>query len=229
MLSGVALGYLVLFALVGAVVVGLIFLARRLEQKRRAALAAVAAELGFSFSPQRNPELAERVQHLRGLTQGTDQYAENIFVGVYRGQAVTVFEFRNTTTSPDSDNQTKTEQHQWHIILLDLGRSFPGLTIAPENILTKVGKLFGEEDIEVESRDFSRKFSILSDDKTFAQDFCQARLTEFLLGRPSVTLEVSDRFLAFVHQHGITPNRLREELDLAVDVRERLPEHLFVR
>jgi hypothetical protein len=201
--------------------------ARKLEQKRRIALAAAAAGLGFSFSPQRNPELAARVQHLRGLSQGTDQYAENTFVGLHRGHAVTVFEFHNTTTSSDSDHQTKTDHHQWHIVLLDLGRSFPGLIIAPENILTKVGKLFGQEDIEVESPEFSRKFSIRSDDKTFAQDFCQARLTDFLLGRPAVNLEVSGRFLAFVYHGRISPQQLQEKLDLAVEVRERLPGHLF--
>lgn len=213
--------------MVVAAFVALMLFARKLEQKRQAALAAAAAGLGFSFSPQRNPELAARVQHLRGLSRGADQYAENTLVGLYRNHAMTVFELHNTTTSTDSDQQTTTDHNYWHIVLLDLGRPFPSLTIAPENILTKVGKLFGQEDIEVESREFSRKFSIHSDDKTFAQDFCQTRLTDFLLDRPAVTLEVSDRFLAFVYNGRINPQRIKEELDLAIEVRERLPGQLF--
>lgn len=216
-----------LAVLVVPAIAALIFFARRLEQKRQVALAAAAAGLGLSFSPERNPDLAARVQHLHGLAHGSDQYAENTFVGLHRGHAVTVFEFHNTTTSSDSDHQTKTDHNHWHIVLLDLGRSFPRLTIAPENILTKLGKLFGQQDIEVESPEFSRKFSIRSDDKSFAQDLCQARLTDFLLGRPAVNLEVSDRFLAFVYQGRINSQRIKEELDLAIEVRERLPEQLF--
>jgi len=211
-----------------AAVVALIFLARWMAKKRIAALAAAANGLGFSFSPERKTELAARMQKLYGISPGSDDYAENLLLGTYRGHAVTVFEFNNTTKSTDSDNQTKTEHHSWHIVFVDLGRSFPGLVIEPENSLTKLGKVVGIEDIEVESREFSKKFSIRSDDPAFANEVCHARLTDFLLGQPAVIFEISDRFLAFVHPNKIIPSRLQKELDLALDVRERLPDHLFV-
>lgn len=100
--------------------------------------------------------------------------------------------------------------------------------IEPENLLTKLGKVVGLEDIEIESREFSKKFSIRSKDPAFANEVCHARLTAFLLGRPAVIFEISDRFLAFVLRNKIIPSRLQGELDLAIDVRERLPDHLFV-
>lgn len=75
----------------------LIFFARPMAKKRIAALAAAANGLGFSFFPERKTELAARMQNLYGIPPGSDDYAENLLMGTYRGHAVTVFEFTNTT------------------------------------------------------------------------------------------------------------------------------------
>jgi hypothetical protein len=53
--------------------------------------------MGWDFFPERKTELAARMQNLYGIPPGSDDYAENLLMGTYRGHAVTVFEFTNTT------------------------------------------------------------------------------------------------------------------------------------
>lgn len=212
--------------LVCIIVVGAFVLGFRMEKRRLAAIASEAGRLGLGFKPGRNPDLAARVRHLHGIGHGNEEYAENVLTGMHRGHALTTFEFHNTTTSSDNEHGTQTDHHYWQVVLVDLGRPLPPLQISPENLLTKLAQFLGAEDIEAGSREFSRRFRIRSPDAAFAREFCSEQVSDLLLAHPNASVEVSDRFLAFVYPGRITPADLAARLDLAADLRETVPASL---
>ncbi len=213
---------------VGAIIL-LIVVFRILEKKRTAALEALAQNLGIPFSPGPHPALLPKYEHIGGLKNGDNRRTENVFAGTYRDHAVTAFEYHYTTDSRDSDGRRETDTHYRHAIILDLGRSFPPLTIVPEDLLSKIAQAFGNEDIDFDSPDFSRRYCVRSPDRNFASAFCGPAVIELLLSRPGTRLEVADRSLAFVAEGRFQPDALAGKIDFSIELRSRLPSELFAR
>jgi hypothetical protein len=214
-------------AVVVAAVIALAVLAWRLECKRREALAATARKLGLTFCPDRDPGLAQRFEDLRGLNEGEDRYAFDIFTGTYGQHQVTLFDFHYETSSTDSKGRRSTTTHYLHVVVLHLGRLFPRLMVTPEGIFSKIAQAFGYDDIDFESHEFSSRYCVRSPDKKFAYDFCNATMIELLLERPGTALEISSDVLAFVRDGRMDPERIGPELEFACEARERMPAYLF--
>jgi hypothetical protein len=58
-------------------------------------------------------------------------------------------------------------------------------------VFDRIAGVFGFDDIDFESEEFSRKFHVKSRDKKFAYDVCHSRMMEFLLATkpPCVDIE----------------------------------------
>jgi hypothetical protein len=94
-----------LFALIaGVVIVGLIF-SIIAGQKRREALAQLAARLGLTFSPGNDSWLAGQFGFLDKLAQGSNRYAYNVLRGIFQGHEVLVFDYHYETYSTDSKSR----------------------------------------------------------------------------------------------------------------------------
>jgi hypothetical protein len=119
--------------------------------------------------------------------------------------------------------------HYVSIVLLQLGRDFPELTIGPENggLFRMIADAFGGGDIDFESHEFSEQFDVRSKDKKFAYDFCNAQMIKYLLGRHGTSLEVDKSTLAmgFKYMHDIS--RIEPRLKSLVEIRGLMPEYLF--
>jgi hypothetical protein len=205
----------------------LAYLGWRMEQKRTEALASLAARLGMSFSPARDRELAARFAPFRGLHDGENRYAWNVLSGPHDGHPCMAFDFHYETHSTNSKGGRQTHHHYRHVVLLRLAREFPNLVLAPEGVLSKIAQALGYDDIDFESAEFSRLYCVRSPDKKFAYDFCNARMIDFLLAEPGLSLELRDDLLAFVYDGRMNPGELVPKLDLACVVRERMPDYLF--
>lgn len=87
------------------------------------------------------------------------------------------------------------------------------MKIGPEGFFSKIAQAIGFDDIDFESHEFSRQFCVRSSDKKFAYDFCNARMIEYLLAHPRLTIEVENHALAVCASGKIEPDQIQTSLE----------------
>ena len=213
--------FVVGFVLIAAVAVVLGYLS---ALKRREAMAAVAARLGLRFSHHKDYALARRYQFLDKLRIGSNRYAYNVLSGNYQGNDVILFDYHYRTGSGKDAHD-----HYISFFILHLPAAFPELVIGPEGFFSKIAQAVGYDDIDFESHEFSRKFCVRSPDKKFAYDVCNARMIEYLLSNPDLTIEIEGNALGISFNSRLAPERIEPNLNRLVAVRSLLPDYLFSR
>ena len=214
----------VFFAIVLVAVVVAINVAAR---QRRDAFAALAQRLGLMFSPQRDPDMAQRFAFLDKLAQGSNRYAFNTLWGNFRGHAIYAFDYHYETYSRGSDGRRQTNDHYFSCLILMLEKPFPELTIGREGFLSKIAQGLGYDDIDFESHEFSKTFCVRSRDKKFAYDFCNARMIEYLLHNQDLTIEVEAHALALTCSGRLDPASVEFNLNRLIQLRDLMPKYLF--
>ena len=169
----VGLGVIVLLAV-------LAFLA---EKKRREMLQGVAASRGWHYT-DRDDAWAH---HFDGspFGQGHNRQAHHILRGTHDGREFVGFEFVYHTTETSTDSQGRTSsrevKHWYSVLALRTTDGLPRLEVSPEGFFGRaVGKLTNR-DIQLESEEFNRAFTVVSSDRRFAYDILHPRLMEQLL------------------------------------------------
>jgi hypothetical protein len=201
------------------------------RRKQAAAMSAKARDLCLEFSESASSRLAGMVRHLDSLdvNTGRDRYALNVVEGSFDGHPVAVFDYHYATTGEWYWPPTWKIHNYLSIVLVDLEREFPELTIGPEGggLFKKLAEAFGGGDIDFESHEFSEKFDVRSKDKKFAYDFCNARMIEYLLDQRGISLEVDKSSLAIGYESMHDISRIKPRLASLVEIRSRMPDYLF--
>ncbi|HEY1174484.1 MAG TPA: hypothetical protein VGH19_24175 [Verrucomicrobiae bacterium] len=208
-------------------VIGAVILGGIAAKKRREAFELVAAQLGLRFSAEKDRGIADRYSFLNKLDQGSNRYAYNILSGTFSGHQVMVFDYHYETYSRDNKGNRRTHHHYFSFFMLMLDRSFPELTIGPEGFLSKFAQVFGYDDIDFESHEFSRQFCVRSKDKKFAYDICHARAMEYLLANPDLVIEIEGPVLAIAFSRCLEPGQIPGNLERLLALRKLMPEYLF--
>lgn len=217
-----------IIVVVALFVVALIFGARA-AKKRREELAALAARLGLSFRAEEDYGLAGRFAFLDALAHGGNRYAFNVLSGQYRNTEVLVFDYHYETHSTDNKGNRQTHHHYFSFFILLLPQNFPELRITKEGMLSRIAQVFGYDDIDFESAEFSRAFCVRSKDKKFAYDFCHAQMMEYLLANRDLSIEVERTALALAFASRLSAAEIESNLQRLFEIRSRLPEYLFTK
>jgi len=138
-----------------------------------------------------------------------------------------IYDYHYETTSTDSKGRRQKTSHYLSIYLILLPKSFPELTIAREQLFSKIAQAFGYDDIDFESHEFSKTFCVRSGDKRFAYDFCNTSMMEYLLANQDLSLEVERDTLAIGFNEKLTPSRLEVSYLRLREIRSRIPDYLF--
>lgn len=153
------------------------------EKKRREMLQGVAAVRGWQYT-QRDDAWA---QHFEGAPfgHGHNRQAHNILRGAHDGREFVGFDFvyHTTQTSTDAQGRTSSREvsHWYSVLALRAADGLPRLEVNPEGFFGRaLGKLTNR-DIELESEEFNRAFTVSSPDRRFASDILHPRLMEQLL------------------------------------------------
>jgi hypothetical protein len=154
-------------------------------KKRREAMQALAQELGWRFSPERDSSHDDEYSHFEIFRRGHGRVAFNTLFGNleidgrrFRAKAG---DFRYKVTSSSGKSQT-TSTYTFSYLIVHLPfRNMPDLLIRPEGIFDKIAGAFGFDDIDFESEEFSRRFHVKSADRRFAYDVLHPRMMDYLL------------------------------------------------
>lgn len=219
----------------GLIIVGVILLAIAgaafgwwQAKKRREAFQALARKLGMRYR-RRDRGIANRYSFLDKLAQGSNRYAFNVLEGQYRGYPVHAFDYHYETYSTDSKGRRQTHHHYFSFFILHHTHYFPELRIYPENFLSKVGQMLGYDDIDFESIEFSKAFTVRSKDKKFAYDICHTRMMDYMLRDTSLAVEFEGQCIALEFGSKLAVEEFERRLQQLCDLRELIPDYVFDR
>lgn len=185
---------IIIFVVAGlAVVIGVAMIGAHMERKRREELAAMAAELGFSFDPSRDSSHDEEYAHFEVFRSGHSRVAMNTMRGAIdvdgRSFPVKMGDFRYRKTESSGKN-TRTVTYRFSYIIWHTTLPVPDVLIRREHMLDKLAGAFGFDDIDFESSEFSKRFCVKSSDKRFAYGLITAQMMEFLLASTPPTIDM---------------------------------------
>jgi hypothetical protein len=215
---------LVVIVIAGAIAVALIKAAW--ERRRREAFRSMAKSLGLTYV-SRDPLVSRYYDFIDKLRQGENRYAFNILKGTYKEREVCAFDYHYETHSYDSKGHRTTHDYYLSVVLLVQEGFFPELRIYPEGLLSKLGQMIGFDDIDFESAEFSRKFTVRSPDRKFAYDICHPRMMEYLLRDPKLCLEIEGQVIATTFDQRLNPEDVPRRLEQLFDIHSLFPKYLY--
>jgi hypothetical protein len=164
------------------------------QKQRREDMGALAAELGWRFVPDTDYSHDDEYAHYEIFRHGHSRYAYNTLFGTIDvdGKPCTAkmgdFHCQITTSNGKS---TSTHTYRFSYLILQLPYvGVPDLLVRREGMFDAVKNLFGFDDIDFESAEFSRRFFVKSPDKRFAYDVIHAGMMEFLLASDPPTIDI---------------------------------------
>ena len=196
------------------------------QRKRREGLFELAVRLNLDFQVGKNHEIPGRFGFLKQFAQGDDRYAANVLSGNYQQNRILAFDYHFATYRTDK-NGTHKDDHWFSVFVLMMPVAFPELTIRRENLFTRVAEVFGYQDINFESAEFSKAFNVRSADKKFAYDVCNPKMIEYLLANRDLSIEIENEVIALAFSTRLAVEQFEFNLQRLVEIRSRLPDYLF--
>lgn len=169
-------------------------------QKRRQEFLAWCAARKFMVDESKDYGMESRFPELKCLQQGDSgsQYAFDRFNGDWKGRSVLGFNYHYETHSTDSKGNTTTNHHYFSVVTVQSSVPLKPLLVRPENLFDKFCTVFGAEDINFESAEFSRAFYVKAPDRKWAYDVIHARMMEYFLQAPRFYIEMQrDNIFAY--------------------------------
>lgn len=226
MSTGVIVAVFVLIAVV-AVAVGVAgYLAAK---KRREGMAALAARRGWSYAERDDRWVHAFEGSPFGL--GHDRQARNVLTGSYDGRPFVSLDYvyYTTETSTDSEGRTTRREvsHPFGVTGLDMGAAFPPLEVTPEGM---IGRFFGRltnRDIELESEDFNRAFTVTCPDRKFASDVLHPRTMELLLQWPESAFRLEGRWILDCESGQVPLEQIEPRLARVDAIVDQVPDFVW--
>jgi hypothetical protein len=224
-----------LFFLVVLLLVGVgIYMQQKHAAARRQALAALAADLRWSFDPFLDGSHDDLYAQFEVFRRGHSRYAYNTLEGALtidgRACPCKMGDFTYKVTSGSGKNRRTTTYYFSYLIMHLPFAGVPALLIRPENLFDKLAGALGFDDIDFESSEFSRKFHVKCSDKRFAYDICHPLMMEWLLGlTPSgvPTIDIERGAMCLTDGSRLWDiDRFRRTMAFAAQFLDRWPDHL---
>lgn len=163
-----------------AVLVGIgIGISHFLEQRRAKAREQAALEIGFTYEHEPQLQALGEASHVRLLGLGHSHQLRNLMRGQAAGGEALLFDFEYS--------QSAGKSRQTYIQTVAAFRvkrgALPGFQLCPENVLHKLGAIFGYQDIDFDSHpQFSSRFLVRGTDENAIRALFDPGVLGFLEG-----------------------------------------------
>jgi hypothetical protein len=215
-------GFLAFMALVAV-------LGYRAAKKRREGFAALAAARGWTYT-ERDDRWTETFNG-SPFDLGHNRRAGNVLEGTYDARGFVAFDYvyHTTETSTDSKGHTSRREvsHNYSVVALDVGATFPGLAVSPEGMFSRLVGRLTNRDIELESEDFNRAFTVTCPDRKFASDVLHPRMMEHLLTHPDSAFRFDRSWVLSVENGHGAIDQVEPRLALIDSVLDNVPEFVW--
>ena len=133
-------------------------------------------------------------------------------------------------TTGSGENETTRRFSYLLVELAAVTTPLPQTAVRPEGFMDKLGGLFGFDDIDFESVEFSDAFHVTGQDKRFAYDLLDPRMMQFLLDTRPPMVQVNGRHLCLAGGADTwTPEEFGQRLSWVERFLARWPRQLVGR
>lgn len=161
-------------------------------RKRREAIQALANRLNLQYQSD-GPQVDGRYSAFECFRRGHGRHTYNTLAGqmeVLSSKCPVLYgEQRYKETSGSGDDR-KTHTYFFSFVVIELSLRTPHVSVRAENFLDRVAGAIGFDDIDFESKAFSDRFHVSSDDKRFAYDLIDAQMMAFLMDSNPPTVDL---------------------------------------
>ncbi|MGZ5398678.1 MAG: DUF3137 domain-containing protein [Nocardioides sp.] len=224
--TGVFIGFAVLVVVLffGIAVMGAIA-----AKKRREGIAALAAHRGWTYA-ERDDRWCDAFQGSPfGL--GHNRRATNVLLGQFDARPFVSFDYvyHTTQTSTDSKGHTTSREisHPYGVAGLDMGAAFPALEVTPEGMFGRLVGRLTNSDIELESEDFNRAFTVKCPDRKLASDVLHPRMMELLLRSPDAAFRFDQSWILDCENGQVALEEIEPRLRRIDSIVDQVPEFVW--
>ena len=220
---------IVIFVLFAAVAIAIGVASYLSAKKRREGMAALAAQRGWTYV-----ERDDRwVQAFEGspFGLGHNRQAKNVLTGTFDGRPFVSLDYvyHTTETSTDSEGRTTRREvsHLYGVTGLDVGTALPPLEVTPEGMIGRfIGRLTNR-DIELESEDFNRAFTVTCPDRKFASDVLHPRAMELLMQWPDSAFRFDRSWILDCEAGQVALEQIEPRLTRVDAIVDQIPEFVW--
>ena len=167
------IGMVILFLII--VVVSMIY-NKKIREKRRREMEALASSIGFSFTDNPLENLPESFSDFSLFKMGYSKVAENVLEGTFDDIKIKVFDYHYTVSSGKSSH---TYYHTVYCAYVD-DFSLPAFELRQEGFFDKVGDMLGFKDIDFDSHpDFSKRYLLKGADEAEIRRLFSPKVLEY--------------------------------------------------
>jgi hypothetical protein len=193
-------------------------------KKRQEGMARLATARGWSYAASDDRWITQFDGEPFGI--GFDQRALNVVRGEHDGRRFIAFDYWYSTRE-GSGKSRRTVRHSYSIIGISTTAVFPHLSVMPEHFVSRwIGRLT-DSDIEFESEDFNRAFTVTCEDRKFATDVIHPRMMQLLLTTPNLGWRLTSGTLvvATEGEHGVA--RIDAVLTVIDQIIDLFPDYVW--
>ena len=214
----------VLIVLAIGVAIAIAVVAYLAEKKRREAIMRWAATNGWSYSG----EDGRWVDAWRGdpFDEGHSRKAANVLEREVGGRRAVVFDYSYKVTTSNGKTTTTTT-YEFSIYAQQLPAALSDVSIEPEGLWDKAVKLFGAQDVELESVEFNDRYRVKADDPKLAYDVLNARTMEALLGIGGLEIRIQGSWIVGVDKGDLDVLRIPGRIDVLSGIVDRVPSFVW--
>lgn len=194
------------------------------EKKRREAIARWAASNGWTYVDEDDRWVD--VWSGRPFGQGHGRRAENVLDRVVAGRRNVVFDYSYKETHSNGKTTTTTT-YEFSVYAVHLPAALPALSFEPEGLWDKTVKLFGGDDLELESDEFNRRYRVRADDPKVAYDVLNARTMEALLGVDGIDFRIQGTWLLAVERGDLDVLVIPGRIAVLQGIVDRVPSFVW--
>ncbi|HEY1662259.1 MAG TPA: hypothetical protein VGI03_07560 [Verrucomicrobiae bacterium] len=199
---------------------------KRDRRQRSDLLCDLGKSLGFDqFNPGRDEGFMVGWGFLGALSRGENRYACNILRGNYHGQALFAFDFHYRADA----GENKGDNYGTLLMLIEK-EVFPQLIIQSGNLQERIAAALGiGNEVKFESAEFSRVFSVRSQDKRFAYDVCNPQMMDYLMGNRDLQIEINGPVISMAFEPQLPVEQIELNLQRLAQIRSLMPDYLFTQ
>ena len=214
----------VVVILVVLVVGGIALLSYLGEKKRREAIARWATSNGWGYTAE-DDRWAD-VWQGKPFGEGHTRAAENVLDRTDAGRRTVAFDYSYKETHSNGKTTTTTT-YKFAVYATDLPAALPYLSVEPEGLWDKAVKLFGAEDLDLESDEFNRRYRVRASDPKTAYDVLNARTMEALLAVHGVDFRIQGAWIIAVERSELHADVLPARVEVLRGIVERVPSFVW--
>jgi hypothetical protein len=136
---------------------------------------------------------------------------------------VCCFEYQYSESSGSGNDRTETTS-RFSMFWVRLPKPLGELRVRREGLGSKIARAVGFHDIELESEDFNRAFSVKADDRKFAYDVLNPQMMQWLLSIQAPGFLLLGTDLVLIEQGRLGLEDVEPQLGYLSAVADRIPE-----